>query len=125
MSAKTVAITLAGKDWDVPASYRVAADLCAEGIDPLKMAIAARSTGTLPIDLEQLVSVIHIGVKRAGCKLTRDEVGEAIVSEIGLVTALEKASAILTALVLGGPSENEANFSEKKARAARRKTGQS
>ena len=125
MSAKTVAITLGGDDWDVPANYRVAADLCAVGIDPLKMAIAARTDGTLPIDFEQLVSVIHIGVKRAGCKLTRDEVGEAIVGELGMVSALEAASMLLTALVLGGPSGDDANFSEKKANAVRRKTGQS
>jgi hypothetical protein len=124
MSAKTVTVTLGGEDWDVPASYRVAADLCALGIDPLKMAIAARTDGTLPIDFEQLVSVIHVGVKRAGCKLTRDDVGEAIITEMGMVVALEKASEVLTAIVLGGPSAEDANFNEKKPRAARRKTGQ-
>ena len=122
MSAKTVTVTLGGEDWDVPASYRVAADLCAAGIDPLKMAVAARTDGTLPISFEQLVTVVHIGVKRAGCKLTRDDVGEAIVGEMGMVAALEKASDILTAIVLGGPSEEDAN-PQKKASAARRKTG--
>ena len=123
MSAKTVTITLGGEDWEVPASYRVAADLCALGIDPLKMAIAARADGTLPMDFEQLVSVIYVGVKRAGCKMPRDDVGEAIISEIGMVASLEKASEILTAIVLGGPSAEESNFSAKKTSAARRKTG--
>lgn len=123
MTSKTVSITLSGEDWQIPVSYRVAADLCDAGIDPLKMAMAAQSTGTLPITFDQLVTVVHIGVKRAGCGLTRDEVGEAVVSEIGMVTALEAASQILTLIVTGGPSAEEANSSVKKRSAGRRRTG--
>jgi hypothetical protein len=125
MSAKTIAVTLAGEDWDVPASYRVAADLCTVGIDPLKMAISARTDGMLPIDLEQLVTIIYVGVKRGGCKMTRDDVGEAVISEMGITAALEVASSILTALVLGGPSEQDGNPDKKKSGAARRKAGPS
>lgn len=125
MSAKAVTITLAGADWEVPASYRTSAAMFALGCDPLKMSIAAHKDGMLPIDFEQLVSIIHAGVKQAGCSLPRDEVGEAIISEMGMITALEKASELLTAIVTGGPSEEDANFKPKKPSAARRKTGQS
>ena len=123
MSSKTVSITLEGEDWAIPVSYRVAADLCDAGIDPLRMAMAAQSTGTLPITFEQLITVIYIGTKRAGCKLTKDDIGEAIVAEIGMVAALEVASQILTLIVTGGPNAEESNVSGKKQNAGRRKIG--
>jgi len=123
MSSKTVSVTIDGEDWAIPVSYRVAADLCDAGIDPLRMAISAQNTGSLPITFEQLITVIYIGTKRAGCKLTKDDIGEAIVSEIGMVAALEVASQILTLIVTGGPDAEESNISAKKQSARRQKTG--
>jgi hypothetical protein len=120
---RTISVEIGGVDWAVPASYRVASDLCLLGLDPLKIALSARDTGELNINLEQLIDIIHIGIKRAGCQMTRDDVGEAVISQIGIVPALEKASEILTALVAGGPSSKESNPSPKKPSAARRKPG--
>ena len=125
MSCKTIAIELCGDSYDMPASYRVAADLCLLDIDPLQVALSARGAedGLIPLSMEQIITIISVGVKRAGGSLTRDEVGEAIISDVGIIAALEVVSRYLTCIVVGGPSSEDANFKESGPGKPRRRTG--
>jgi hypothetical protein len=56
------------------------------------------------MDLEQVVTVIEIGVRHAGCNLSHDEIGEAIVGG-GLVNYIGKAGEYIAAMVAGGPEK--------------------
>ena len=102
--AKTVACNLNGTTWQMPASYKASRDVAAKVGDPLQMAIEAHKTGNINLGMEQVIDLIHIGVRHAGCSLERDAVGEAIMDG-GLVNYVQVAGEYIGAMVAGGPEK--------------------
>jgi hypothetical protein len=101
--AKTVAFTLAGVEYSMPASYKVAREIGQRVGDPLAMAIKAEK-GEIPWTLEAIIDIIAIGAKAAGCGLSRDDVADAIMNE-GVPAALEAAANLIGHIVTGGPDK--------------------
>jgi len=100
---KTVSYTLAGVEYAMPASYKVARDIGQRVGDPLAMAIKAEQ-GEIPWTLEATIDIIHVGVKAAGCSLSRDDVADGIFDG-GLTGALQAAAELISAIVAGGPDK--------------------
>lgn len=101
--AKTVEMTLAGVNYEMPASYKVAREIGQRVGDPLKMALQAES-GEIPWSLENVIDIIWIGCKAAGCSLSRDDVGDEVM-EAGVADCLEKAAMLIGHIVAGGPDK--------------------
>lgn len=101
--AKTVDMTLAGVAYEMPASYKVAREIGQRVGDPLKMALQAES-GEIPWSLENVIDIIWIGCKAAGCSLSRDDVGDEVM-EFGVADSLEKAAMLIGHIVAGGPAK--------------------
>ena len=102
--AKTVECTINGTTWHMPASYRASRDVAAKVGDPLQMAIDAHKTGNINLGMEQVIDLIAIGVRHAGCGLDRDSIGEAIMDG-GLVNYVQVAGEYIGAMVAGGPEK--------------------
>jgi len=101
--AKTVEMTLAGVAYEMPASYKVAKEIGQRVGDPLKMAITAEQ-GDVPWSLENVIDIIWIGAKAAGCSLSREDVGDEVM-EFGLGESLEKVGQLIGHIVAGGPAK--------------------
>jgi hypothetical protein len=101
--AKTVEMTLAGVAYEMPASYKVAKEIGQRVGDPLKMAITAEQ-GDVPWTLENVIDIIWIGAKAAGCSLSREDVGDEVM-EFGLGESLEKVGQLIGHIVAGGPAK--------------------
>lgn len=101
--AKTVSYNLAGVEYQMPASYKVAREIGQRVGDPLAMAIKAEQ-GEIPWTLESTIDIVHIGVKAAGCSLSRDDVADAVFDD-GLTNALQSAAELVSAIVAGGPDK--------------------
>lgn len=101
--AKTVEMTLAGVAYEMPASYKVAKEIGQRVGDPLKMAITAEQ-GEVPWSLENVIDIIWIGCKAAGCSLSREDVGDEVM-EFGVGESLEKAAQLIGHIVAGGPAK--------------------
>lgn len=101
--AKTVSMALAGVDYEMPASYKVAREIGQRVGDPLKMALTAEA-GDIPWSLENVIDIIYIGCKAAGCSLSRDDVGDEVM-EAGVADSLEKAAMLIGHIVAGGPDK--------------------
>ena len=100
---KTVKMKLAGATYDMPASYKVAREISQEVGDPLKMAMAAER-GDIPFGFDDVVGIIYIGCKAAGCGLSRDDVGDEVM-EAGFTKSLETAAELIGFIVAGGPAK--------------------
>lgn len=101
--AKTVEMTLSGVAYEMPASYKVAKEIGQRVGDPLKMAITAEQ-GEVPWSLENVIDIIWIGCKAAGCSLSREDVGDEVM-EFGVGESLEKAAQLIGHIVAGGPAK--------------------
>ena len=110
--AKAVEVTLNGTVWRMPASYKASKEVAERVGDPLQMALRAHATGTVDMTTEQVVDIIAIGVRHAGCSLVRDDIGEAIIDG-GLVEYVRAAGEYIGAFVAGGP-EKQAAVAKKK-----------
>jgi hypothetical protein len=112
--AKTVSVTLNGTTWAMPASYAASREIAAAVGDPLQLAISAHQKGAVDFTVDQVVDVIAIGVRLAGCSLPRDKIGEAIFED-GLINFVGLAGEYIGTLVSGGP-EKAIPVGKKKAR---------
>jgi len=101
--AKTVEMTLSGVAYEMPASYKVAKEIGQRVGDPLKMAITAEQ-GEVPWSLENVIDIIWIGCKAAGCSLSREDVGDEVM-DFGLGGSLEKVGELIGHIVAGGPAK--------------------
>ena len=101
--AKTVEMTLAGVAYEMPANYKVAREIGQRVGDPLKMALQAEG-GDIPWTLENVIDIIWIGCKAAGCSLSRDDVGDEVMEQ-GVAESLESAAMLIGHIVAGGPAK--------------------
>lgn len=107
---KTFQVELAGQCYAMPVSFAAIEAVATSVGDPFKLALGMTRGETL--SAVQTVDAIAIGAGLAGCKLTRHEVGQAIV-EAGAQDFLKIASAYVIALVSGGPSAPTTNAKKK------------
>lgn len=104
---RTVTVELNGTAWNMPASYAASREVAEKVADPLSMAVKSYQTGSMDLDTEQVVDIVAIGVRLAGCSLGRDAIGEAII-EGGLVNYLSVVGEYIGAMVSGGPEKQAA-----------------
>lgn len=98
---RTVDVSLAGAVYAMPVSFAAIEKVASRVGDPFALSLGMTRGETL--SLLQTVETIAIGASLAGCKLTREEVGQAI-TEAGAQDFLKVASSYVIALVSGGPS---------------------
>lgn len=101
MAARYVEVVVGGQSWRMPVNYRAAMQIARTVGDPLQM-VQKAARGQLAWSMSDVVSVIEAGLAAAGCALTKDQIGEAIVSG-GVNSYLTPASEYVCALVEGGP----------------------
>jgi hypothetical protein len=103
--ARTVEVVLDGQAYAMPASYRAAREIAQKVGDPLKLALAAhRSGGAVPMGIDDVVGILAIGVRLAGCKLSTEEIGEAVV-DAGVTNYIGTVGDYILAIV-SGPEES-------------------
>jgi hypothetical protein len=99
--ARTVEVTIGGTVYRMPASYKAAREIAQKVGDPLKLAVAAyRQGGAVSMSVDDVVNVIAIGAGLAGCSLTVEAVGDAIV-EAGVMEYLPVVGDYILAIVSG------------------------
>jgi hypothetical protein len=72
--------------------------------DPLQLSLKLHATGVHVLSAKTIVLAIWIGLKAAGEKLSKDEVGE-LCHEHGLVNYLKVANAYMIDMVNNGPED--------------------
>jgi hypothetical protein len=77
--AKTVEAVINGTAYQMPASYKASKEIAEKVGDPLKLALAAHHDKTATMSVDDIVQIIAIGCKHAGCGLPVDAIGEAVV----------------------------------------------
>jgi hypothetical protein len=103
--AKTVEAVINGTAYQMPASYKASKEIAEKVGDPLKLALSAhQNNGAVPMSVDDVVTIIAIGVKHAGCSLPKDEIGEHIVSA-GLMTFLPIVGSYMLAICTGSAGE--------------------
>lgn len=112
--ARAVTVMVGAKEWHMPASYKASKEVAETVGDPLQMSLAA-STGELNWTTDDVVSVIYIGCKHAGCSLSKDEIGEAVM-EGGLQNYIVSVGQYIGAMVMGGPERPISGERKKKNR---------
>lgn len=103
--AKTVEAVINGTAYQMPASYKASREIAQAVGDPLKLAMAAHQAKLLgtndgALSVDDVVNIIAIGVKHAGCSLPTDAIGEAIV-EAGVMNYLKVVGDYLLAICTG------------------------
>jgi hypothetical protein len=99
--AKTVEAVINGTAYHMPASFKASKEIAEKVGDPLKLAMSAsQNGGAVPMSINDVVSIIAIGVKHAGCGLSFDAIGEAVVSK-GVMTYLPVIGDYLLAICTG------------------------
>lgn len=110
--SKTVTVEINGTAWHMPVSYAASRDIAESVADPLAMAVKSYQTGSMDLTTEQIIDIIAIGVRHAGCSLVRDAIGDAVVQG-GVINFMQVVGEYIGALVSGGP-EKQAAASKKK-----------
>lgn len=103
--AKTVECKINGQGWHMPATYKASRDVAQEVGDPLGMMLETQAKGQVSWSVEDVISIIAIGLRHAGCGLSRDDIGEAVI-EGGLMEYVGVASNYIWAM-LEGASERK------------------
>lgn len=115
--AKTVEAVVNGTAWHMPASYKASKEIAERVNDPLKLAVSAHENGgAVSMSIDDVVQIIAIGCKHAGCNLPADDIGEAIVSK-GVMSYLPVVSEYLLAICTGS-SEGGTDAKKAKSRSA-------
>lgn len=93
---RSVTVEIAGESIDLPVNFKAGEALANAGVDPLKVALnAASGTGMSSIDV---ITVLVVGAKAAGSKLTRDQIGNAVYED-GVVAHLRVVNEYLSEFV--------------------------
>lgn len=103
--AKTVEAVINGTAYHMPASYKASKEIAEKVGDPLKLAMSAHhdkvhGTNTASMSIDDIVNIIAIGCKHAGCSLAADAIGDAIV-DAGVMNYLKVVGDYLLAICTG------------------------
>lgn len=112
--SRTVTVNLDGQEWHMPASYAASKDVAEMVGDPLGFALLAERN-QLELTTDNVVTVIYIGCKHAGCNLTKDQVGDKVVDQ-GLADFIEIVGKYIASMVMGGPDKPVKGTSKKKTK---------
>lgn len=111
--ARTVEAVINGTAYHMPASYKASKEIAEKVGDPLKLAVSAHANqGAVSMSVDDVVNIVAIGCKHAGCSLPVDQIGEFIV-EAGVMTYLPVVGEYLLSICTGGPEGG--NTSKKSA----------
>lgn len=100
-----VTFTLAGKDYVVRPTFQLIAQVeTAMGMGVIQ---TLRRLAGMEFTASELVALVHMAVRTAGCRLKREEVGELVVGhEDGFIVYMEPVSKLLS-MALAGPTRKE------------------
>lgn len=99
--AKTVEAVINGTAYHMPASYRASKEIAEKVGDPLQLMLRAHENkGKVTMSVDDVVQIIAIGCKHAGCSLPVDQIGEHIV-EAGVMNYLQVVGDYLMAMCTG------------------------
>jgi hypothetical protein len=97
---RTIEATVGGKVYSMPVGFASSMRLHEKGIDPLKLSAALAEREGLT--LWQVITIITVGVRCAGCQLTDEAIGDDII-ETGPQGYILPAAKYVVALVAGAP----------------------
>lgn len=98
---RTVEVKVNGTAFHMPVSFKASKEIAERVGDPLKLAVAAnQNRGAVSMSIDDVVNIIAIGCKHAGCSLPTDEIGEHIV-EAGVTGYLPIVGDYLLAMCTG------------------------
>lgn len=100
---RTVTVKLGGAEFHMPATYRASREIAEVVGDPIRMAMDS-AAGKLEWTQEDVVSILYIGAKNAGCMLDRDTIGEAVI-DMGLADGGKLAGDYIFAIMSGAPEK--------------------
>lgn len=98
---RTVEVSLAGVVYSMPVNFAASMQISEQVADPFKLAIGL-ANGVM-LTAPQVVQVITVGVRCAGCQLERDQIGDQIV-DAGMQDFLTIAAKYIVSLVSGSPA---------------------
>lgn len=110
--ARTVEAVINGTAYHMPASYKASKEIAERVEDPLKLVQSVHANnGAIAMSIDDVVAIISIGCKHAGCSLPEDQIGEHIVNA-GIIKYLPVVGEYLLAICTGN---SEGGGNEKKA----------
>lgn len=99
--AKTVEAVINGTAYHMPASFKASQEIAEKVGDPLQLSVSAsKGNGAVAMSIKDVVTIIAIGCKHAGCSLPLETIGEAVV-EAGVVKYLSVVGDYLLAICTG------------------------
>lgn len=114
--AKTIEAVINGTAYHMPASYKASKEIAEAVGDPLKLALAANANrGSVEMSISDIVNIIAIGCKHAGCSLPTDSIGEAVV-EAGVTNYIKIVGDYLLAICTGADGGGTASAKKGAAR---------
>lgn len=114
---RTVTVKLGTSEFHMPATYAASKEIAEVVGDPIRMAMDS-ATGKLDWTQEDVISIAYIGAKYAGCKFTRDQVGEHVV-EAGVAKVASVCGEYIASIVAGGPQRKVEGAEKKGQRPSR------
>lgn len=79
--SRTVEAVINGTAYHMPVSYKASKEIAERVGDPLKLAMSAHlNRGAVSMSVDDVVNIIAIGCKHAGCSLPVDDIGEAMIA---------------------------------------------
>lgn len=98
---RTVEVKINGTAYHMPVTFKASKEIAERVGDPLKLAVAAnQNRGAVAMSIVDVVNIITIGCKHAGCSLPADEIGELIV-EAGVTNYLPIVGEYLLSMCTG------------------------
>ncbi len=101
--SRTVTVTFGDSEYHMPATYKASKEIAEVVGDPIRMAVDS-AAGKLEWTQEDVISIVYIGAKHAGCSLTRDAVGEFVVEQ-GVANVASVAGDYISSIVAGSPQK--------------------
>lgn len=77
---RSVKLTIAGEEIDMPVTFAAGQKLDAAGFDPLRTALRAQrlGAGEYPLTAQGVIAVLTIGAHEGKSKLKREQIGQAV-----------------------------------------------
>lgn len=102
--SRTVHVKVGGVDYHMPVSYAVSKEIADRVGDPLQMALETRRTGSVNFTIDQIVTIIEIGIRHSGFNKGEDALGDEMMED-GLAAFIGVAAEYIGALIGGGPEK--------------------
>lgn len=115
---KTYTVKIEGDEFDLPVTLGVSREIAERVFDPLQISIETQRTGLFPATFEQIVDILHIGLKHGRYQKSREWVSERLF-DAGITRYLEPAATYISLMIAGAGASTAAKppaKSKKKSR---------